>query len=85
MMSTMELNEEDREKIEKLVSILNRGWYASSKEVTDLYNKYIRSGQTPVASTSCSSCIRQRVLKLKTFLENNKKEEEKKEEDGNKQ
>lgn len=85
MMSTMELNEEDREKIEKLVSILNRGWYANSKEVTDLYNKYIRSGQTPVASTSCSSCIRQRVLKLKTFLENNKKEEEKKEEDGNKQ
>lgn len=79
-MSTMrELNEEDREKIEKLVSILNRGWYASSKEVTDLYNKYIRSGQTPVASTSCSSCIRQRVLKLKTFLtETIKKEEEKK-------
>ena len=79
-MSTMrELNEEDREKIEKLVSILNRGWYASSKEVTDLYNKYIRSGQTPVASTSCSSCIRQRVLKLKTFLtETIKKDEEKK-------
>jgi hypothetical protein len=79
-----ELNEEDREKIEKLVSILNRGWYANSKEVTDLYNKYIRDGQTPVASTSCSSCIRQRVLKLKTFLtETIKKEEEKK--DGNKQ
>lgn len=79
-MSTMrELNEEDKEKIEKLVSILNRGWYANSKEVTDLYNKYVRDGQTPVASTSCSSCIRQRVLKLKTFLtETIKKEEEKK-------
>jgi hypothetical protein len=78
-MSTMELTNEDKEKIEKLVSILNRGWYANSKEVTDLYNKYIRSGQTPVASTSCSSCIRQRVLKLKTFLtETIKKEEEKK-------
>lgn len=78
-MSTMELTNEDREKIEKLVSILNRGWYANSKEVTDLYNKYLRSGQTPVASTSCSSCIRQRVLKLKTFLaETIKKEEEKK-------
>jgi hypothetical protein len=75
----MELTNEDKEKIEKLVSILNRGWYANSKEVTDLYNKYIRDGQTPVASTSCSSCIRQRVLKLKTFLaETIKKEEEKK-------
>ena len=74
-----ELTNEDREKIEKLVSILNRGWYANSKEVTDLYNKYVRDGQTPVASTSCSSCIRQRVLKLKTFLtETIKKEEEKK-------
>ena len=83
-MSTMELTNEDKEKIEKLVSILNRGWYANSKEVTELYNKYIRSGQTPVSSTSCSSCIRQRVLKLKTFLaETIKKEEEKK--DGNKQ
>lgn len=84
-MIMMELNEEDRGKIEKLVSILNRGWYANSKEVTDLYNKYIRSGQTPVASTSCSSCIRQRVLKLKSFLENNKKEEEEKNKDGDKQ
>lgn len=74
-----ELNEEDREKITKLCDILNRGWYANSKEVTDLYNKYLRSGQTPVASTSCSSCIRQRVLKLKSFLaETIKKEEEKK-------
>ena len=79
MMSTMELNQEDREKITKLCDILNRGWYANSKEVTDLYNKYIRSGQTPVSSTSCSSCIRQRVLKLKSFLaETIKKEEEKK-------
>ena len=74
-----ELTNEDREKITKLCDILNRGWYANSKEVTDLYNKYIRVGMSLVAPTSCSSCIRQRVLKLKTFLtETIKKKEEKK-------
>lgn len=81
----MIINDEDREKIEKLINILNRGWYCNGKEVTELYNRYV-SPQKPVSSTSCSSCIRQRILKLKAFLaETIKREEEKAKEnkDGN--
>lgn len=80
----MMINDEDKEKIEKLVNILNRGWYCNGKEVTDLYNKYV-SPNKPVSSTSCSSCIRQRILKLKAVLAKEIKEEEEKakEKDGN--
>ena len=80
----MMINDEDKEKIEKLINILNRGWYCNGKEVTDLYNKYV-SPNKPVSSTSCSSCIRQRILKLKAVLAKEIKEEEEKakEKDGN--
>ena len=80
----MMINDEDKEKIEKLINILNRGWYCNGKEVTDLYNKYVSPNKS-VTSTSCSSCIRQRILKLKAVLAKEIKEEEEKakEKDGN--
>ena len=78
------INDEDKEKIEKLVNILNRGWYCNGREVTDLYNKYV-SPNKPVTSTSCSSCIRQRILKLKAVLAKEIKEEEEKKKDGDNQ
>ena len=60
--------EEDIKKIEKLTDILNRGRFCNANEVTDLYNKYIRDGKSKVQATNCSSCIRQRVLALGSFL-----------------
>ena len=60
--------EKDIEAIERLTNALNHAWTVSSGEVTNLYNKYIRDGKSKVQATNCSSCIRQRVLALGSFL-----------------
>lgn len=73
-MNMIELNKEDIEKIEKLIDIVNRNWHCNSKEVTDLYNKYIQYPKPPVQNTNCTSCIRRRLLELTKFLNNYKKE-----------
>lgn len=70
----MKFTDEDIEAIEKFYSILNRGRYCVSQEVTNTYNRVFEKA---VTNTSCSSCLRQRILALKQALDNYKKEQEK--------
>ena len=71
----MEITKADQEAIEKFSDILNRGRYAVSQEVTEVYNRVLNKA---VRNTNCSSCIRQRVFALKEALELWKREQEKK-------
>lgn len=82
----MILTSEDLEKIDKFENIMNRGFFASGIEVTDLYNKIF---DQRLSYTNCSSCIRTRISKMvrakKRYLEElaqaeENKVEEKKEE-----
>ena len=71
----MEITKADQEAIEKFSDILNRGRYAVSQEVTEVYNRVLNKA---VRNTNCSSCIRQRVFELKEALDLWKREQEKK-------
>ena len=75
----MILTSEDLEKIDKFEQIMNKGYYAASSEVTDLYNKIFEQKLT---YTNCSSCIRTRISKMvtakKRYLEELAKAEENK-------
>jgi len=55
------IEETDFPKIETLENIMNRGYYAQPREVTDLYNKVFG---TRLSITSCSSCLRHRISLL---------------------
>lgn len=55
------IEETDFQKIETLENIMNRGYYAQPREVTDLYNKVFG---TRLSITSCSSCLRHRISLL---------------------
>lgn len=69
-METVTWTKEDIEKVEKLIEIKNRGYYASGTEVTNLYNKVLHK---TAKSTNCSACIRQRISELQTALKAFKK------------
>ena len=76
----MEISSSDIKLVEQFHSILNRGFYCDSKQVTDEYNKLIRipQGLTPVNVTNCATCLRRRILELVDFVskikENSKNE-----------
>lgn len=79
----MIISDFDIKNIEKFVEIRNKGFYASGKEVTEVYNRVL---QKKVAVTNCGSCIRQRIDELSRALSqfkalSAKKEEPKKEEE----
>lgn len=52
------ISNEDLEIIRKFEEISRRGFYADSRQVTDLYNKIMG---THVAYTSCGQCIKMRI------------------------
>lgn len=66
----MEISSDDLKLIEQFHSILNRGYYADSKQVTDEYNKLIRKpqGLQLAQPTNCASCLRRRILELVDLL-----------------
>lgn len=78
----MVLTDEDIKTIDKFEQIMNRGYYASGSEVTDLYNKIF---DQKLSYTNCSSCIRTRISKMvtakKRYLEELAKAEENKQEE----
>ena len=80
----MIISDFDIKNIEKFVEIRNQGFYASGKEVTEVYNRVL---QKKVAVTNCGSCIRQRIDELSRALAQfkalsaQKKEEQPKEEE----
>ena len=55
------MTKEDVERIEGFQDILNRGKFASGKQVTEVYNRVFG---TRLAVTNCSSCIRHRIGRL---------------------
>ena len=72
----MNISSDDIKLIEQFHDILNRGYYADSKQVTDEYYKVVRQSQNlpPVQPTNCASCIRRRILELVNFATNIKNE-----------
>ena len=78
----MILTDEDIKTIDKFEQIMNRGYYASGTEVTDLYNKIFNQ---KLSYTNCSSCIRTRISKMvtakKRYIEELEKAEENKQEE----
>lgn len=62
---------EDIAKIEKLIEIRNRGWWANPNEVTDIYNKVLNQNARP---TQCASCIRRQISDLEGALNKFKQE-----------
>ena len=68
---------EDIELIRKFEEIKNRGYYADGNQVTQTYNRVFG---TNLSSTSCGTCIRQRIQQmvdtLNHFEQISKKQEE---------
>lgn len=56
---------EDVDKIRRFKEIMNKGFYCSGQEVTELHNRVLG---TRLASTNCGSCIRQRISALVAAL-----------------
>ena len=76
--------DEDIKLVEKFIDIKNRGLYADSAQLTNVYNRVLNKHATP---TSCGSCIRARVQELENALNHFKAKialESKKEQEENK-
>ena len=74
----MKFTDEDVKLIEKFIEIRNRGYYADSAQLNDVYNRVLEKN---VAPTSCGSCMRARISELETALNQFKKTLEVKEEE----
>ena len=66
----MKFTDEDVKLIEKFIDIRNRGYYADSAQLNDVYNRVLEKN---VAPTSCGSCMRARISELETALSQYKK------------
>ena len=66
----MKWNNEDVVLVEKFIDIKNRGYYADSAQLNDVYNRVLEKN---VAPTSCGSCMRARISELETALNQFKK------------
>lgn len=73
----MKWNDEDVKLVEKFIDIRNRGFYADSVQLNDVYNRVLEKN---VPITSCGSCMRARISELETALNQFKKTLEVKEE-----
>lgn len=66
MKQNITISSEDAEFIEFAYKLCNSAKYPSFTKVTEVYNKVFNK---QLSSTSCGSCIRQRVLELKNTLD----------------
>lgn len=55
------MTQDDKDMIVKFKQLLDGGKKASGMQVTEVYNRVFG---TRLASTSCASCVRQRIGKL---------------------
>ena len=74
----MKFTDEDVKLIEKFIEIRNRGYYADSAQLNDVYNRVLEKNVPP---TDCGSCMRARISELETALNQFKKTLEVKEEE----
>lgn len=77
----MKFTDEDVKLIEKFIEIRNRGYYADSVQLTEVYNRVLEKNAPP---TNCGSCMRTRISELETALNQFKKTLEVKEEEQSK-
>ena len=61
----MKFTKEDIEKIEKFISIKNRGYYADGGQVTEVYNRVLERN---LNVTNCGTCLRGRIQELENAL-----------------
>ena len=73
----MKFTDDDVKLIEKFIEIRNRGYYADSAQLNDVYNRVLEKNAPP---TNCGSCMRTRISELETALNQFKKTLEVKEE-----
>ena len=66
----MKFTDEDVKLIEKFIEIRNRGYYADSAQLNDVYNRVLEKNLPP---TNCGSCMRARISELETALNQFKK------------
>lgn len=66
MKQNITISSEDAEFIEFAYSLINGARYPSFTKVTEVYNRVYNK---QLSSTSCGSCIRQRILELKNTLD----------------
>ena len=71
MKQNITMSSEDAEFIEFAYSLINGAKYPSFTKVTEVYNRVYNK---QLSSTSCGSCIRQRILELKATLDRLNKE-----------
>lgn len=64
-MTNYNFDEHSISLVEKFIQIRNKGYYCSSNDVTDVYNKVFGKN---VQNTQCSSCIRGRITELEKAL-----------------
>lgn len=66
MKQNITISSEDAEFIEFAYKLCNSAKYPSFTKVTEVYNRVYNK---QLSSTSCGSCIRQRILELKSTLD----------------
>lgn len=66
MKQNITISSEDAEFIEFAYSLINSAKFPSFTKVTEVYNRVYNK---QLSSTSCGSCIRQRILELKNTLD----------------
>ena len=66
MKQNITISSEDAEFIEFAYNLVNSAKFPSFTKVTEVYNRVFNK---QLSSTSCGSCIRQRVLELKNTLD----------------
>ena len=66
MKQNITISSEDAKFIEFAFSLINSAKFPSFTKVTEVYNRVYKK---QLSSTSCSSCIRQRILELKATLD----------------
>lgn len=66
----MKFTDEDVKLIEKFIEIRNRGYYADSAQLNDVYNRVLEKNAPP---TNCGSCMRARISELEGALNQFKK------------
>ncbi len=71
MKQNITISSEDAEFIEFAYSLINSAKFPSFTKTTDVYNRVYNK---QLSSTSCGSCIRQRILELKATLDRLNKE-----------
>lgn len=66
-MKNLTISNEDIELIRKFEELKKKGYYADGSQVTQVYNRIFNLN---LSSTSCGSCIRQRIQQMVDALNN---------------